>query len=257
MSFNQEPHSFPLQFYTTASYPCSYIEGREARSQVVVPAHQVNAMLYSRLVRQGFRRSGMFTYRPHCDTCRACVSLRIPVAQFRPDRSQRRTLKRLASLQVRMLDLEYDDAHYALYQRYQHTRHAGGGMDGDDRSQYEQFLLRSPVDTCLVEYRESIDLSAQTSLLRMVSVVDMLDDGLSAVYTFYDPDHVQAGYGTYGILWLIECAQSLSLPYVYLGYWIGDCRKMAYKTRFSPVEVLDVQKGWVCYTPELHFPRHS
>ena len=232
MSHPSEAGLKTLQFYATATYPCSYIPGLDARSQVAAPTHLIDTQTYSRLVEQGFRRSGLFTYRPACEHCQACIPIRIDVQRFRRDRTQGKLWRRLQPvLSVRLAPLHWDSRHFELYLRYQQQRHPGAGMDQDDQTQYTQFLLTSRVHSEMAEFRDA------DGVLRMVAIMDRIDQGLSAVYTFYDPDW-RSSLGTYGILWQLDYADRLGLPWLYLGYWIKESRKMAYKSRFRPHQVL-------------------
>lgn len=229
-SINDIPIS-ALHFYLTAPYPCSYLPGLLARSQVATPGFLVNTQLYSQLAQHGFRRSSTHIYRPRCDTCSACVQMRVLAKQFTANRSQRRAWAQHAGLEATVHPLQDKPEYYELYQRYQHARHPDGGMDNDDYNAYQTFLLQSHIDTLLVEFRDG-------GVLRMVSVIDLLNDGLSSVYTFYDPDLPGARLGVYNVLWQIELCKRLNLDYVYLGYWIKDSRKMSYKTQYQPAEGL-------------------
>jgi arginine-tRNA-protein transferase len=237
---NDLPHA-RLQFYLTSPYPCSYLPEQTACSQVVTPAHLVDSLAYSDLIQAGFRRSGLFTYRPQCGQCQACTPVRVAVAGFYPNRTQRRTGTRNAGLVATPQIPHFNSAHFDLYRRYQSARHPGGGMDHDDREQYTHFLVQSNVDTYLVAFHEG-------DSLRMVSLIDQVADGLSAVYTFYDPDLPQRSLGVYNVLWQIELARSLGLPYVYLGYWIAGSRKMAYKSQYQPLQGL-FDAHWRAFDP--------
>jgi len=237
-----------LQFYATAPYGCSYLPNRVARSQVATPSHLIDTATYGDLVRAGFRRSGVFTYRPYCDACSECVPVRIPVERLQPNRSQRRSWAKHRELVAWQRPLTFREEHYALYQQYQALRHSGGGMDRDNREQYSNFLLETHIDSRLIEFRADGELV-------MVSIIDLLPDGLSSVYTFYDPTLARASLGSYAILWQALQCRELELPYLYLGYWIRGSRKMAYKANFRPLEGL-VRGEWspLPTTPESDPP---
>jgi arginine-tRNA-protein transferase len=235
-------HEIPiqLQFYITSPYPCSYLPDLTARSQVATPAHLVDTVVYSELIRHGFRRSGFYTYRPQCGECKACVPVRVAVDDFVPNRTQRRVLKANAGMSVSIESPHYDDEHFALYQRYQAERHPGGGMDHDNREQYTHFLVASQVESYLLVFRED-------DKVRMVSLIDRVADGLSAVYTFFDPDLSRRSLGVYNVLWQIDLARQLGVPYLYLGYWVADSRKMAYKQQYQPLQGF-IDADWRTYS---------
>lgn len=212
-------------------HPCHYLPGLTARSAFVPHELSMNPHVYGALLRQGFRRSGSTVYRPRCPDCQACIPLRVPVATFQPDRSQRRLWKMNSNLEVRELPAQYDAAHYALFCRYQAWRYPQGTMGAMSANEYFEFLASSWSDARLVQFGLEGRLAA-------VAVVDRTDDGLSAVYTFYEPDLAKRGPGTCAVLWQIRRARALGLDYVYLGYWIAACREMAYKSRYRPFEIL-------------------
>lgn len=220
-----------LQFYLSAEHACGYLPERIARSQVASPAQAVNTAVYSELLQHGFRRSGLHTYRPYCTDCAECIAVRVRVNDFIASRTQRRAYKRNAALHVGLQALHFEVEHYNLYKRYQSARHTGGAMDQDDPQQFEDYLLASRVDTRLVVFNEG-------GVLRMVSVIDSVVDGLSAVYTFFEPDLPGCSFGVFNVLWQIELVRRLGLPYLYLGYWVKDSRKMAYKSQYQPLEGL-------------------
>lgn len=233
-----------LSLYATGPYPCSYLPARIARSQVAIAHSGMDGLLYSHLVKQGFRRSGEMVYRPWCDQCSACVPVRIPVDSFVPSRSQRRAWQQHNVLQVAERPMLFNHEHFQLYQKYLSARHPGGGMDEDSPDNYEQFLLSSDVDTRLVEFSDD-------ETVKMVSIIDVLEDGLSSVYTFFDPSKSTAGrpnsFGTFNIIWQIERCKALRLPYLYLGYWVENSQKMDYKQRFKPLEGL-TRNRWEALT---------
>lgn len=225
-----------LALYLSPEHPCGYLEGQAARSVFLDPQVNPTQSLYSAFAEQGFRRSGSFLYRPQCDHCRACIPVRIPAAGFRPDRSQRRIWRTNRDLQIIQRPTEFDAEHFALYRRYLAQRHPGGGMDEHTPADYSAFLSSRWSRTLSVEFR------LQERLLA-VAIVDELDDALSAVYTFFEPDERHRSLGTFAILWQIEEARRRGLKSVYLGYWIAESPKMAYKNRFRPFERLGPH-GW-------------
>ena len=225
-----------LSFFLSTTHECSYLVGHEAASLVADPTIRLETENYSDLIKLGFRRSGGMAYRPHCGACKACVAIRIPTSDFHFSRVQRRIWKKNDDLELSSLPLEFHEEHYQLYQRYQSSRHSGGSMDVDDREKYTSFFLADGLDTRLVEFRSA-------EKLLCVAVIDWLPVGLSSMYTFFDPEFKNRGLGVYAILWQIVKAQELGLPHVYLGYWIKDCDKMSYKTRYRPYELF-VRQQW-------------
>lgn len=245
MTIPSEAQIHRLQFYATAPYQCSYLPNQLAQSLIAAPHHYIDARAYDGLIEQGFRRSGKFAYRPHCENCNACIPVRIPVAKFTATRSQKRAFKKHHDLKTYVLPLSFNQEHFELYQAYQVARHdsvpeANDKQDAID--QYRNFLAQSNVESVMVEFREN-------DVLKMVSVIDIVRDGISAVYTFYDASDKSASYGVYNVLWQIEWARSLKISFVYLGYWIKQSSKMAYKQNYQPQEAL-IDGEWKTLSPE-------
>lgn len=227
----QQPAS--LNLYLTGDQPCSYLAERDTRSLFIDPLAALDSARYQWLLQQGFRRSGRFVYRPACRGCRACISVRIPVEAFAPDRSQRRNQRRNANLRIRFRPALFCPEHYALYRAYLQARHPDGAMADDDEQSYRRFLLEPwGGETELMELRQDDRLIA-------VAVTDVLPDALSAVYTFFDPTQADRAPGTFAVLAQLAEARSRGLQHLYLGYWIRDSRKMRYKERFRPLEAWD------------------
>ncbi len=230
-----------LAFFATQPHDCSYFEQRQAVTLFVDPEADKTIEDYSLLSHYGFRRSGNHIYRPHCHQCHACVAIRVPVKEFRPNRNQRRNLKLNRDLSFQAVDASYREEHFELYKSYLQQRHLDGGMDDTSPAQYREFMFSNWADTQLYEVRLQEQLLA-------IAVVDHMKNALSAVYTFYHPGFTRRSLGRFAVLCEIELARQLDLDYLYLGYWIRNCRKMLYKDEFQPLEYF--QNGvWVTDKP--------
>jgi len=226
--------------YLSMPHTCSYLDGRMSTILFVDTQRVLIEGEYGAFVRQGFRRSGDLVYRPHCQGCSACVAVRVPVREFAPTRGQRRVWGRNRDIEIVEKPARFEPAHFDLYRRYQSGRHPDSGMNDADPQKYIGFLAGHQVETKFFELR------ADGRLLG-VAVADVLPDGLSAVYTIYDPDLSKRGLGVYAVLWEIAETARRGLDYLYLGYWIAESPKMSYKANYQPVEVL--QAGhWVKLT---------
>ena len=218
-----------MQLFRGEPHACNYLPGNTANSVFLDPRVPLTTELYGRLLAHGFRRSGPSAYRPACPNCTACVPLRIDVVHFKPSRSQRRAWQRNSDLTVTVESARYSDEYFALYRRYLSHRHAGGGMEQCSTEDFCNFLLHPGIDTRFHTFRLNQKLIA-------VAVVDHVADALSAVYTFYDPDLAARSLGTYAVLREIHAANEAQMRWVYLGFWIAESRKMAYKAQFGPAE---------------------
>ncbi|WOE33001.1 MULTISPECIES: arginyltransferase [unclassified Acinetobacter] len=231
-SYQPEALLNELQYYITPPHACSYLKDKSSRMVFLDPTHKIDVVTLSELSRVGFRRSGDFIYRPECHLCRQCISSRVPVALFRINSAQKKAWKKNKDLILKITPTQ--DAtlqHYQLYERYITTRHADGDMYPPSQDQFDKFLVQSCTHSFFLEFWLNEKLIA-------VSTCDQLDDGLSAVYTFFDPDESHRSLGTFAILKQIEYAKQLNLDYVYLGYWVPHSDKMNYKVQYLPLELL-------------------
>jgi arginine-tRNA-protein transferase len=226
------PPRRPQFFYTTAPLPCPYLPGRTERKIVTELSGTEAEALHERLSRAGFRRSHNIAYAPVCPGCQACVPIRVVSEDFAPDRTQRRILRANADLTISEMPARATAEQFTLFQRYQKTRHADGDMAAMGYYDYRAMIEDTPISTGILEFRDARDR------LLGACLTDWLADGLSAVYSFFDTEEDKRSLGTFAVLWLIGRARSLGLPYVYLGYWVPESRKMAYKARFRPSEIL-------------------
>ena len=230
--------------FLSLPHACSYLPGKQSSMLFTNPGKFVTNEEYSLLIQHGFRRSGTLIYRPHCRACNACVPVRIPVQQFQPRRGQKRVWRRNSDLKVSIVEPRFEEDHFQLYRQYQRRRHPGSSMDQNEPSAYNEFLVASPVSTRFIEFREP-----GSKRLLAVAVVDLVGDGISAVYTYFNCDESHRGLGVYAILWQIDYAQSLGLPCLYLGYWIRDCGKMSYKQHYQPLEAYSGNR-WLPFTAQ-------
>jgi len=225
-----------VRLFQTLPHPCGYFGDRVAQNLVIDPASPHLAQIYDAALLRGYRRAGGHVYHPHCRRCQACIPARVPVDALRPDRSQRRNLRRNADLALSLEPAAYSDEYFDLYRRYLDARHAGGGMDNPAEDDFTRFLYTPWSPTAFVALR-------LRGRLLGVAVTDFASSGVSAVYTFFEPDEDARGLGTHAILRQVDLARDRGLPHVYLGYWIAGHPKMDYKARFRPLELLGPE-GW-------------
>ncbi|WP_308915158.1 arginyltransferase [Jannaschia sp. LMIT008] len=245
-------HSLPLtpQFYVTAPQTCPYLDGRRERKLFTALQGLGANELNDKLSKQGFRRSQNVLYRPSCANCSACLSARIRIADFRPNRTQRRLIARNADLRREVSSPWATEEQYALFRRYLSVRHADGGMADMDVFEFAAMVEETPIRTRVIEYWDDADVHGPR--LVGVALTDVLDDGLSMVYSFYDPDHAARSLGTYIILDHVGITREAALPYVYLGYWVPGSDKMGYKATFSALEIYKNRRWQDLGEPDRH-----
>ncbi|UOA08875.1 arginyltransferase [Methylobacter sp. S3L5C] len=227
--------SIPL--FLSQKHPCSYLDGEQAQSVFVHPSYPITPSIYAQLIARGFRRSGDEVYAPHCSHCSACIPVRLPVKKFKPSRSQKRCLHKNIDTQVTVKPAIFEQAHYDMYLRYQNVRHSEGSMADASPDDYLDFLGSSWCDTRFIEF--SID-----NELAGIAVIDQFDQAWSAVYTFFEPKFSDYSLGVFAVLWQIEQVLLQQKEFLYLGFWIKACKKMAYKSDYQPIELL-IDNQWL------------
>jgi arginine-tRNA-protein transferase len=237
MSSLEDTDDERIEFFLTPPHPCSYLDRADAQTLFVDPRRIISSDLYQTLSDSGFRRSGGHLYRPHCSSCSACVPTRVPASSFSPSRSQRRILKRNKDLRVEVEEAQFSKRYYNLYERYINQRHTDGDMYPASEDQFRSFLLS--------EWSSSIFVSIyEGERLLSVGVTDQLGNGLSAIYTFFEPSETRRSLGVLSVIKQIELCQERELPFLYLGYWIKESVKMNYKTNYRPTQLF-VNDHWV------------
>lgn len=226
-----------IPLYLTSEHECGYFENRRATNLVPDPAMPMTRELYSRLIALGYRRSGDFTYRPHCRDCAACRPCRVPVADFKPRRAQRRCLQHNQDLHTKRVSAHFSDEYFELYCKYINARHHDGNMANPKAEDFSNFLFSDWSDTFFIEIRQRRRLLA-------LAVTDPVSDGLSAVYSFFDPAEKARGLGNFCVLTQLQEVAARKLDYLYMGYWISNCQKMQYKSDYQPLQLYDDQT-WV------------
>jgi len=230
----------PIRLYETVLDDCPYLEDRKSASILVDPEHPVDARLFSMLSRSGFRRSGEMLYAPKCPDCKACVSVRIPSAKFAVSRGQKRVWKKNLDLKVQLQNVGFEREHFEMYLRYQKDRHPESSMCDEDPTKYTDFIYS--------EFSRSKFLCFYLDgKIIGISVIDQFEGGVSAVYTFFEPNQSNRSLGTFAILYLLKLAKLRDIPYVYLGYWIESSQKMNYKRNFKPLQGY-IDRQWIDLT---------
>ena len=227
-------NSIPLVL--SQEHPCGYIDGESSQSLFIHPSFPLSLSIYNQLIAQGFRRNGNEVYAPHCPHCSACIPARLSIKDFKPNRRQKRCLKKNIDTQIIIKPAIFEQAHYEMYLRYQQARHTEGSMANANPNDYLNFLSSHWCETIFAEFSINDELAA-------IAVIDQLETAWSAVYTFFDPKFSSYSLGVYAVLWQIEEAYKQKKDFLYMGFWIKSCKKMTYKCDYQPIQLL-IDNQW-------------